>query len=297
MIVVRLMGGLGNQMFQYAFGLYLANTNNTKLKLDLTLLEDRNSKNANVVYRDFELSCFKLSGQIASQKEIHQFNPLPTKNIFKKIRNKLYYFYHKNIIIQNKHDWNSSNLKIKNNTCIVGRWQSELYFKNIEDAIRKEFIFKNELNEYSKDIANQIQRNNKSISIHLRRIDYVNNKLYAEKIGALKINYYNKAIKKICELIERPRFFIFSDDIEFAKKNLPKNINAFFIKQKSNVKAEQDLHLISLCKNHIISNSTFSWWGAWLSNNLQKIVIAPKNWAKDVDYKPNKIIPNNWIKI
>jgi len=293
MIITRLMGGLGNQMFQYAFGKYLSERNNTELLIDTTLLKDRKEKEYSV-FREFDLDIFDINFKYVSKKTIFNYGCIDGYFINKILRKIKQIFKKPNVVIQHNHDFDINHLTIGNNTCIVGRWQSYKYFEGIN--VKDLFKFKENLLEKNVSIRNQIIHTN-SVAIHFRRGDYVSNKFYAKKIGALDISYYIKAIALIKDKVEKPIFFIFSDDIKWVKKNLVKDIdNVFFIEQDKNKRGmKDDLQLMSICKNHIISNSTFAWWGAYLANS--NMVIAPKQWAKAPEFIPPYIYPENWITI
>ena len=209
---------------------HLDEKNATELKIDTTLLKERDSNNPNAVFRDFELTCFNITAKDAKKNEILKFNPLLSSHILKKIYTKLKRnFFGSNVIIQNKHDWDDNHLAIKNNKCIIGRWQSESYFIDIEKVIKNEFIFKNKLNNYSLNIKSNIEES-ESVSIQIRRTDYITNKLYSTSIGALDIQYYIDAIKQLSKLNKKYSFFVFSDDINWAKKKLPKDFFCFTAK-------------------------------------------------------------------
>lgn len=284
------MGGLGNQMFQYAFGICLVQKRKTKLIIDTSLLEDREKKEFSV-FREFDLDIFEINFSYATSDLIFNYGCIDGPFI-RKISRKIKLIFHKpNVVIQNNHDYNKSQLLIKKDSCIVGRWQSYRYFEKLK--ISEIFKFKDALLNKNKMIANKLSTPN-SVSIHFRRGDYVSNKYYAEKIGALDIEYYNKAVAKIKSIVESPIFYVFSDDIEWVKKNLAiEGYEVVFVEQEKNKRGmKEDLHLMSLCENHIISNSTFAWWGAYLANG--KNVIAPKMWAKDKSFVPPYIYPEKW---
>lgn len=288
MIIIRLMGGLGNQMFQYAFGRYLAQKYKTTLKLDLSLLNEK-TDNPNVVYRNYELGIFSLKPEFATKKDLNFFDPLNINNIVLKLKNK---FIRQVWYSQNNHEFSKSQLNIPDNTIITGRWQSEMYFNEISDMIRKDFTFKV---KSEKSIFENPAKNENTVAIHVRRTDYITNKLYSEKIGALEIDYYKNAIKYMKNKIENPVFYFFSDDINWCKIHFGSEKNMFF---SNNSSAKDDLQNMTFCKNFIISNSTFVWWGAWLgSYKKDSIFIAPQKWANDTDYIPPKIYNDNRIKL
>ncbi len=290
MIVTKLHGGLGNQMFQYAIGRCLAEKNNTVLKLDLSFY---NNPPNGATPREYSLDFFKIKKNIASDEEIKNFKKYERKKGRKYFFHNLF-FSNSSIHIKEKtFNFNNDTLKKTDEAYLDGYWQSEKYFKNIEDIIHKEFTLKDELNENLQKITGEIKKTN-SISLHIRRGDYANDSKTNSYHGLCPMAYYNQAIKKITDEIKEPVLFIFSDDIDWVKENLKTNFPVAFIKGNRDY---EDLILMSLCKHNIIANSSFSWWGAWLNKNPDKIVVAPKNWFNDLKINSEDLMPNNWFKI
>lgn len=294
MILVRLTGGLGNQLFQYAFAKQLAVSNNTQLKLDLSLLGNVNKKNTFSVFRKFELDGFEMPIFLASPREINYFNP-PGKTLFSRLKRKLVVSGSKRNIIQQGNEFSEAYLCTGDNHCIVGRWQSEDYFSGIVKELKKELRFKQQLGS-SNAYYNAIVQST-AVGIHVRRGDYVSNRLYAEGIGALDTGYYKAGIDYLKKRCNNLRFFVFSDDINWCKMHF-KNEELVFVEQTNEFTHPlYDMQLISLCKHQIISNSTFSWWGAWLSEQADSVIIAPEKWARSKTYEPERIVPARWVKI
>lgn len=287
MIIVNLTGGLGNQLFQYAFGKALAIKNNCQLKLDISSFK-------NYKLRDYNLRSFSIDEKIASKQEC---DLLKGENLFflQKIKNKILNrnFYHTEKSIQ----FNDEYKKITNPAYILGYWQSEKYFKEIEDIIRNEFTIVTPPSKQNRELINKIINEN-AISIHVRRGDYVNDKHTNQVHGVCSLSYYYEAIELMNSKNSNPVFYIFSDDIEWAKKNLLFKKEKIFIdfNDKSNY---EDMRLMSNCKHHIIANSSFSWWGAWLNNSKSKIVIAPKIWFNNSDWnnQTTDLIPLYWTRL
>jgi hypothetical protein len=287
MIVVNIMGGLGNQLFQYAFGRALAIKNNCQLKLDI-------SSYNNDPLRDYNLRAFSICENLAN---VHECNLLKGGNLsffqklMKEITSRNTYYVEKNF------RYNHELTKITNPAYILGYWQSEKYFKEIEDIIRNEFTIVTPPSKQNRELINKIINEN-AISIHVRRGDYVNDKHTNQVHGVCSLSYYYEAIELMNSKNSNPVFYIFSDDIEWAKKNLLFKKEKIFIdfNDKSNY---EDMRLMSNCKHHIIANSSFSWWGAWLNNSKSKIVIAPKIWFNNSDWnnQTTDLIPPEWLRI
>jgi hypothetical protein len=260
MKTIKLKAGLGNQLFQYAYGRNLIEEGQ-EIIFDTSFF----SSNTQDTPRPFLLKKFNIPESIIfiNQKE----------HVLKNILNKIY-------------------SKITGN---YNFFQSELYFKNIEHIIRKEFTLKDPLSNDAQKFKDIILQTSNSVSIHIRRGDYISNISAHRHHGLCDINYYQRAITHITQKIQSPTFFIFSDDIEWAKENL--NIDNAIYVSNPNLTECEELMLMSYCKHNIIANSTFSWWGAWLNQNHDKIVIAPKQWTTKKTSNQLNILPKSWIQI
>lgn len=291
MIIVKLMGGLGNQMFQYAAGRRLSMSHNTNLKLDLNFLLDRTPRE-NFTYRPYELGIFNIQAGLASRSETNQFFP-SNKNIVNSIKRKLGLV---KIIKESQFSFDEGFLSFPDNSYLDGYWQSEKYFKEIEEIIRSDFTLKMKATRPNQRLSKEISLYN-SVSLHIRRGDYVSNPETKRFHGSCSLEYYERAIEKIANCITDPIFFVFSDDTVWAKDNLIVDYPIKFMFQNGPEKGYEDMLLMSLCKHNIIANSSFSWWGAWLNTNPEKIVIAPQKWFNDSSIITRDLIPNSWIRI
>jgi len=292
MIITKLIGGLGNQMLQYAFGRWVSFFNKTNLKLDITGYENQEV----VTQRKYNLFIFNIKEQFASKDEINKIKRLNYNKYLLKIINRILPYYYRPHVVQKYFEYDSNVKKIKNNSYLEGYWFSEKYFKGIEDVIRKDFTFKYGPNEINKKFIYEIINSN-SISIHVRRGDYVTDKKTTEFHGTCDLEYYNQAVLFVSKKISNPHFFIFSDDSDWVKKNLCLNYQSTFVIHNFKKNNYEDLRLMSMCKHSIISNSSFSWWGAWLNYYPNKIVIAPKKWFNNQEISAKDIIPDYWIKM
>ena len=173
-----------------------------------------------------------------------------------------------------------------------GYWQTEKYFCNISDIIRKDFSFKESFLCAKREVLDDIKNTN-SVFVHFRRGDYVSDQRTNKFHGVCDMEYYKKSIEYFLRLGNNFKFFIFSDDIDWVKENF-KIDNCFFVSNKK-LRDFEELFLMSKCKHAIIANSSFSWWGAWLNDGKDKIVIAPKKWNNSDCY--NEIVPDRWIKM
>jgi hypothetical protein len=256
MIISKLQGGLGNQLFQWAYGKSLAVKYGTSLLLDTSF----------------------YSNQIGNTPRAYELDKFP------------------NLIYQNPHIEHKETIRVVDNFNygellynenynyhLNGFWQSEKYFLNVSELIREQLQPTTETLEKLKK-----QINGKSVSLHVRRTDYVTSNGYHP---VQTLEYYNKSLKIIGNY---DQILVFSDDINWCKENL-KYENVLFIENQDNI---EDMWLMSLCDHNIIANSSFSWWGAWLNQNKDKIVIAPNNWfGVQTNLNNLDMIPTNWFKI
>jgi len=294
MILVKLMGGLGNQMFQYAAAKALAEHHGVPLKVDLSFLNDRSAKD-NFTFREYELNCFDNSIEIASNNEISIFK---VKNRFYQsimtllgMSIPLHYF-------EQSFKYNESFNELPNEILLEGYFQSEKYFIQIRFLILENFKWRSPASGINLKLTESIQTVN-SVSLHVRRGDFVENKVINNFHGLCDINYYERAISQINNSIKNPTFFIFSDDINWAKKKFGWIPSVIFIDHNKGKESFWDMRLMSYCKHNIIANSSFSWWGAWLNTNKSKIVIAPKIWFNDsiINLQTEDLIPSEWLRI
>jgi hypothetical protein len=278
--VVILRGGLGNQMFGYAFALQLKK----KFPFSLVLLDMLDSFQA---HNGFEF--YKVFKPVKSYK-------YKSYKLLRKITSKYFSRYLFSRIVEDSSDYATfCDVYLKPHckfTIYDGFWQSEKYFKSVEKSLRNNFKFDlNVLNPKSIEFLQLIQENN-SASIHIRRGDYLNHESVFGNICTRE--YYSNAMIYLESSQKSLMYFIFTDDVDWVKKNY--NIpNSFIVDCNVGDDSWQDMCLMSYCKHNIIANSTFSWWGAWLNSNENKIVVAPNQWFVNSD--TTDIIPETWIKI
>ena len=291
MIICNIIGGLGNQMFQYAAGLARS------VKLGVPLKLDARDFSGYKLHQGFELQrLFNIHAEIASDNDISAILGWQKFKLMRRIfrRPQLKQFRHKNYVVEPHFSyWNEFN-HLKNNSYLDGYWQSEQYFMEFADKIRAEFTFKLPFSEKNAEIAANISQVN-AVSLHVRRGDYVSNAKNAY-IGLCSLQYYKMAIDHINREVNQPVFFVFSDDINWVKDSLVLDTKSVFVDHNSGEESYNDVRLMSLCKHHIIANSSFSWWGAWLNPNPNKIVIAPKKWFAS-GIKTSDLIPKSWVTL
>jgi hypothetical protein len=246
--------------------------------------------------RSFNLEALNLNITAAEAYKNKYINPFIRHELLTKLERKLVQIMpclNRNYIVQNLYKSQYNKLNYRNNCYYDGYWQSEKYFEPVKDIIRRELEFIPILGERNTEHLNRIE-SSRSVSIHVRRGDYVSLKSNLDLYQSCSIEYYQTAIEFLENKIIQPQFYIFSDDPEWAKDNF-KGEKFRFIDNNSQSPVI-DLFLMKKCQHNVIANSSFSWWGAWLNNNPDKIVIAPKKWFKN-NWSDTDIIPDNWTKI
>lgn len=296
MIISNICAGLGNQLFQYAIGHNLAILNKTEHRIDTSGYTGINSDPMHGI-RVCALDNFNITAKRVSKEDLTKFNFFTKNKIFRhllRFYSRPSNYYKRKYILEPeenhfKFDSRVLTTKQKNDVYIDGYWQSEKYFKNIEDIIRREFSFKYEPDEINRQIINDIEKSS-SISLHVRHGD--NTKIID---GVLPLEYYYNAVEKIALKIKDPIFYIFSDDPEWARSHLKLKYSTVYISHNGDKKNYEDLRLMTYCKHHIIGNSTFSWWGAWLGKKEGQIVFSPKSNHSYKNLVSSDHIPQDWI--
>ena len=291
MFAVKLWGGLGNQMFQYAFALHLAKSRND-FPYFFTDGVDQNL--ADFAINNFNLDLAKLP--VATQKSLgYTFNSNLHYRLIRKLL-QIFPFLNRKILVEKGLEYKPSFSEMS--VLFDGYWQSYKYIASIEDQLREKFVFKdqklNELDNYEDIVSSN------SVSLHIRKGDYLKGK-NVNIFEACPLAYYIKAVNLIKAKIELPVFFVFSNDLNWAKENLKfeDNVELRFVdNSKYKDPTIADIFLMSKCKHNIIANSTFSWWGAWLNSFANKIIIAPAKWYVGILNKVTvDLIPPNWIRL
>jgi hypothetical protein len=290
MILVKLQGGLGNQMFQYATSRSLIKQPD-KVQFDHTFLEQNNADKEHFTARKFELDIFKnIKANKTPKWKVNFFMSQSFSfRLLRLILNRRLLF-----IRQIENELITLPIHSKNgNLYLDGYFQSEKYFKPIRQQLLNEFEFP-EFDPYNEDLKQQIIKSRNSVSIHVRRGDYIKSERILNVHGVLNYSYYQKAIDILNAVFTGLDFFIFSDDMKWAKETFKEYNTQFFDHNKGN-ESWKDMALMSYCKHHIIANSSFSWWGAWLSKNTG-YTFAPSRWFNPltVNFNIRDFIPDNW---
>ena len=284
MIITAFKGGLGNQLFQYAAARKFAYAGQTELKLDF--------RNYAKVMHELKIRCFNIEENVATEQECDR---LTRKDVLYYLEKTLPYYKRRFVWERNwMFDQNLVGIKRKN-MYVRGTFQSPKYFDGIETILRKELTPKESVDKKYRDIIDVINGTN-SVSIHIRRGD-----MMAESTGRHVVtpSYYTSAVEYIKQRVKDPRFFVFSDDIPWVKENLAFTEHMEFV-SRPGIHDYEELLIMAKCKSNIIGDSTFSWWGAWLDTNLDKIVICPEKWLTDPEmnaaYTQN-LLPESWVRL
>ena len=286
--MVKILGGLGNQMFQYAFAYALSKKKGAEIKLDISGFKAYD-------LRAYELNLFDISLEIAKIEEANRLK-YKEENLLQKIVRKV---RRKGLLLSDSYyrephfNFDEKVFDLENVYC-DGYWQSEKYFKEYRYELLKEFTLKKDLSKQSQVYKNEIVKT-ESVSLHIRRGDYVTNEHTNSVHGTCSLAYYREAILLMKSKLSNPSFYIFSDDLQWARKNFNFIENITIIELDKEIPDHEEMMLMSLCKHNIIANSSFSWWGAWLNQNPNKMVIAPFKWFNDTSKDTSDLIPEIWI--
>jgi hypothetical protein len=296
-ITIHLVGGLGNQMFQYAFGIALAQHYQTNLLLDGSWY---GCLSAGTTSRQMDLMCLKISNTqfIPPQKEAFSFvKSTRLKKLLQSFlpggpvihREKNGFVFDPDIFTLN-----SANTKTH---FFMGYWQAFKYIDAIRSQLQSEFQPRAGLNQHYQYYRSLIQ-SSPATMVHVRRGDYVHLPAAAQFHGVLSLNYYLTGMRLILEREPSTQFFLFSDDLPWCRKNFPHDFKITFIERSDAEDSDaQEIDLMTYCQHFIIANSSFSWWGAWLRKNVDGLVISPNRWIADTTLDLSDLLPANWKKL
>lgn len=284
MIIVKVIGGLGNQMFQYAYARSLQESG-VEVKLDVSAFDNYS------LHTGFELDKYQITLPIATKTDVAKFSK---NNYLEKITKKL--CLNRRFVKEHSLLFNKKLVAPKDSKYIEGYFQNEKYFSHIREDLIREFKIKDDLSSYAQDIKSNISSVKKSVSLHVRRGDFINNKKTNKIHGSCNLGYYDKALSKLSEENDNFQCFVFSDDIEWVRNNI-KGDDFLYVNQGKR-SPQEDIYLMSLCSSNIIANSSYSWWGAWLNQN-SGLTFAPSCWFLDkrLNKKARDIVPKQWLKI
>ncbi len=302
MITVKLQGGLGNQLFQYAFAKALAKQLNTRYVFDDSFYSQNITKYSQNGIRMNQLFIFDINYSILN-KNNQKWNWL-LKRLSRSVGLKSY-------IAEPRFEFTDMAAQVKGDVFLDGYWQSERYFSEIQSEIKRDFsTFKLPMSQAALPILAQIKATN-SVCVHVRRGDYLTNPRYV----VLGLDYYQKAMERLSSQFTDLHFFVFSDDMEWCRANFGRSNlhhfsflarptpferglspNIIFVSDNQHFTLRDEFDMMQNCQHHIIANSTLSWWAAWLNENHEKVVICPQKWFLDRT-STQDLLPKTWIQL
>lgn len=292
MIISRLTGGLGNQMFQYAAGRALADRLGTSLSLDLSSLRSRRKS---MTARAYGLDSFHTAAGLLEPEEL----------LLPKLAHRLPSLVGRinriQVLKEPTLDYTPSFFSSSTETLLVGYWQSYRYFSSIAEKLFIEFQPRTSLCSENSAFAKMLVNNEHSLGLHVRRGDYVGLPSASHFHGSLNETYYKDAIQLANLHNEKLNIFIFSDDIEWCRTHLRGLGNVEFAPSPVNAQPWEDMMLMGLCRGNIIANSSYSWWSAWLADMRygvdKRLVVAPKRWFAHQIFCAADRFPVHWTLI
>lgn len=297
MVIVRISGGLGNQMFQYAAGLACAVRNKCALKVELSAYA--RPPRGQEAARKFELPIFLGEVPVATPAElatIERFNQRTSYQAYNRARKLLgllpaYTYCQERVPMHFDPTILTSTGKL---LYVDGDWQNERYFADIAATLRQRFVPQDLAADGRNYALSQQMQQQASVSLHVRRGDYLHNEVHKPS----PLAYYQAAIERVTAQVADPHFYVFSDDIAWARQNLRFGAAASsFIDHNTGANSHKDLFLMSRCQHHVVANSSFSWWGAWLNPSAHKLVVAPREWLAFLSVQATDVVPASWVII
>ncbi|MBI3572979.1 MAG: alpha-1,2-fucosyltransferase [Candidatus Kerfeldbacteria bacterium] len=283
MIITRIIGGLGNQMFQYAAGLALARRYHVPLKLDVRGYDEQK-------LRQFTLNHFQISAPVASHSELPRM--AQTRSPFVRLFPRWYRPGGVKVFRDYLKGFDQTIFLQGGNVYLDGYWQSEQYFVDIAGVVRKEFQLRVPLDIENEKMVEHMTKK-PSVSLHVRRGDYVAHPVYA----TCGIEYYHQAVEYIAARHRGITLYVFSDDPPWVQAHIRTKVPTIYVTNNQGQNDYKDLIVMSRCQHHVIANSSFSWWGAWLAETAGGIVIAPNTWYTDPSMDTSDLLPQRWITL
>lgn len=292
MVITQLVGGLGNQMFQYAVGRALSLARGVPLRLDVSAFSMFE------IHQGFELErVFSGRMEVAEPADVHSVLGWQSSTRVLRLfsRAEMQFARSAKLIVEPSFNYFCGIRDITVPCYLKGYWQSERYFSDVAQTIRDDFTFRVPPSGRNFELARHIDGVN-AVSLHIRRGDYSSNPKTLAMHGLCSLKYYAEAIDLVVDRIPEPMFFVFSDDMHWVQANLHIGYPCEYIDHNRGAESYNDMRLMSLCKHHIIANSSFSWWGAWLNPGVTKLVVAPRQWFTNPT-SVEDLLPAGWIKL
>ncbi|WP_375443415.1 alpha-1,2-fucosyltransferase [uncultured Fibrella sp.] len=289
MVIAKITSGLGNQLFQYALGRHLAVQNKTSLWFDLRYFRQ---EYATDTPRKFKLDRFNVAYNLLDRSPwlwaSKATRLLPGRSLppFIDTRYETEFHFDPQII-----------RPAAPFTILWGFWQSERYFEASAAQIRQELTFKPRESKTFLTFSNIIEQTKIPISVHVRRGDYVTHPEFSKSFGFVGLSYYQTALAQLKNQFPNATLFFFSDDPDWVRANIATDQPHVFVANSGPDADVDDLQLMSMCHHHVIANSSFSWWGAWLNSRPDKVVIAPQRWFANKPWDTKDLVPASWLRL
>lgn len=289
MVISKITSGLGNQLFQYALGRHLAEQSGTSLWFDLRYFHQ---DYATDTPRKFKLDRFNVRYNLLDDSPwlwaSKATRLLPRRSLRPLIETRYETDFHFDpSVVRPAAPF----------TILWGFWQSERYFRDSAPQIRQELTFKRPLSQPFLQYQHLIRQADVPVSVHVRRGDYVTHPEFSQSFGFVGLDYYRRALEQLQRLFPGATLFFFSDDPNWVRANIQTSLPHAFVQTTGPDADVDDLQLMSLCHHHVIANSSFSWWGAWLNANPDKVVIAPQRWFANKPWDTKDLLPPGWIRL
>ena len=287
MIISKITGGLGNQMFQYAVGRALSLEKGVSLFIDTSSFTGTRKSDS----WPFTLDLFPIQARVASGEEISQFQPrmLPLQKLLKLLGRRV--VFPQNYIAEPCFQYWQGINKAPSHCYLEGYWQTARYFEKYAEIIKSDFSFPEITEAANIKYQGDIQEHPQSVSVHIRRGDY----LTASGTHLCPLSYYEKALTEMNSTLTDPHYFFFSDDPDWVRENFSFP-HMTVVTGNHGENSFRDMQLMSLCRHHIIANSTFSWWAAWLSMG-SGVTIAPQKWFAGEERLTGDLYCPDWIQL
>jgi len=297
LIVIKLMGGLGNQMFQYAAGRSLSLRLGTELKMDRSFLDGPQTGNTP---RSYELGDLCVREEFADSRELAELTGREAtrwQTALLRLRQEAGLSrYRPNVLRESGFRFQPGFLTVSGDVYMEGYWQSEKYFSGDSDVIRREFSLRRPLEGRDRELAAAVEGEN-SVSVHVRRGDYVRRTETMRFHGVCGEEYYRRCADIVSQRIPDPHFVVFTDDPGWARESIRTRHRITFVDWDAPRPGSTDLELMSRCRHHVLANSSFSWWGAWLGTHPGDLVLAPERWFNEPEMDTADLLPASWERV
>ncbi|MGT2429917.1 alpha-1,2-fucosyltransferase [Cupriavidus basilensis] len=279
-------------MFQYATGRALAERRGAPLLLDASGFEHYD-------LRRYELGELAINARVASPDELAAAGVVASEpSLMQRVLRRAGFGRPAYMLREASFTYDARIESATSPVYLDGYWQCERYFAPIADILRKELALKEPLDAANSALAAEIaSAGSRAVSLHIRRGDYVKNAHTAQYHGVCSLDYYRAAVKHVAERVGSPHFFVFSDDHEWVQANFDIGYPTTLVQVNGADRGVCDMALMKACAHHIIANSSFSWWGAWLNPSRDKIVVAPQCWFSGASHDTSDLIPGTWVRL